>query len=212
MKYFYYFLAFLITLATLYSVAGIGYFKWLYYKTENPKAGFQVLDNNLNEITIVDFTNYRCGFCKAMHPIIKEAMGLEKNIRYIPRPILFKDIPEEEEKQEPVELEKLVMAAGMQGKFKEMHNFFMEHPNGIIPEEEIKETAELYDINYDQLVKDSQSKQVQEYLENNLNDMLATTIETMPSYIVGKNIYIISEKLPTLQEFLTMVINEKKAK
>ncbi len=208
MKYFYFFLTGLLALAALYSTYGIVFLKWQSYQAEHPKAAFQIIDDGDNNLTIVDFTNYRCGYCKAMHPIIKEALELHKNVRYIPRPIILNAAPKEAVKQEPEVLEKLVLAAGMQGRFQEMHDSFMEYPEGIIPEDIIKETAELYGIDYNQMVEDSRGAKVQKYLENNMNDMLSMNVQSIPSYIIGKNIYPITDGVPELKDFLTMITYE----
>lgn len=212
MKYFYFFLVGLLTLAALYSVTGIAVLKWSTHKVEHPKAEFLILNSGTNDITLVDFTNYRCNFCKDMHKTIKEARALQKNIRYVPRPILF-DIPKDakpEDIQRPAALERLVIAAGLQGKFEEMHNSFMEYPNNIIPEDIIIETANLYGIDYAKMVEDSKGDKVQEILDNNMKDMMGYNIPYLPSYIINKNIYVIGDKMPNLTDFLTMIENEKK--
>jgi len=195
MKYFYFILCGLVILAALYSATGVAFFKWNQYKVEHPKANFQIINNGSNEITIVDFTNYRCGYCKGMQDTIKEALSLQKNIRYVPRPVLLGINPEAEKIQEPAELAKLAMAAGMQGKFEAMHTMFMEYPDAIIPEDLIKETAELYGIDYAKMVEDSQSETVKKYLDNNIKDMVGFGIETIPSYIINKDIYIMFSNL-----------------
>jgi len=212
MKYFYFLLCGLVALLGLYSLAGVAFFKWSAYQTTHPKAGFQVIKSGTNEITIVDFTNYRCGYCKGMHDIIKQARALEKNIRYIPRPILVSQKPDVDEalKQKPAALEKLVIAAGIQGKFEDMHNMFMEYPEAIIPETLIEETANLYGIDYAKMVEDSQGEQVQKYLDDNMRDMMGYNIAKLPSYIINKNVYSVSDTVPTLQHLLTAIENETK--
>lgn len=209
MKYFYFLLVGIVSLAALYTVFGISYFKWINYQVHNPKAEFLIIENKNNNLSIVEFTNYACGYCKEMSPLINEALTLHQDVQYIPRPILFTADPDAKEKQEPAALEKLVMAAGMQGRFKEMHDAFMEHPKGIIPEETIKETANLYGIDYDKMVKDAQGKEVEKYLKDNISDMFGMNIQVIPSYMIGEKIFIIKEKLPSLQEFMAVIENAK---
>ena len=212
MRYFYFFLVGLVTLAALYSLTGISVLKWSTYQVQNPKAEFLILNSGTNDITIVDFTNYRCRFCKQMHSTIKEARALQKNIRYVPRPILF-GIAEDakpEDIQRPAMLEKLVIAAGLQGKFEEMHNSFMEYPKDVIPQDFIEETANLYGIDYAKMVEDSEGDEVQNILKDNMKDMMGYRIPSLPSYIINKNIYVVGDTMPSLTEFLTMIENEKK--
>lgn len=211
MKYFYLLLTVLLILGAAYSLFGIAYIKWSYYQAKNPRADFLIIENNENNLTIVDFVNYRCGYCKKMHPIVEEALDLHKDVRYIVRPILFDINPDAEIKQEPAPLGNLAIAAGFQGKFKEMHDMFMDYPDGIIPEETIKETAELYGLNYEQLIKDSNGEDVKSILDDNIKDMLGMNIQSIPSYIIHKNIYPVNDQLPDLKKFLTMINNEKQS-
>lgn len=210
MKYFYLLLVGFVSIGALYSLFGIGFFKWTYYQIENPKAEFLVINNEAKGLTIVDFVNYHCSYCKDTHPAMTEALKLHKDIRYVVRPILLPTDPQAEIKQEPAELEKLALAAGIQGKFKEINEAFMEYPETIIPEEVIKETALLYGIDYKKMVEDSKSKKVQKYLDDNVSDMLGLNIQTIPSYVVGKNIYVVMDKMPDVKDFLEMITNEKK--
>jgi|GEM_PF-1535668 len=210
MKYFYFFLTGLVALAALYSLAGIAVLKWDNYKAEHPKAEFLVMDHGTNTLTITDFTNYTCGYCKEMHSVIKETLSLQKNIRYISRPILLElNIPEDQ-RQKPVALEKLALAAGLQNKFQEMHDMFMEYPKNLIPEELLQETAELYGINYQKMVEDAKSDKIQKYLDNNFDNMISIKVESIPSYVVNNNIYTVGNTRPDLKTFLSMIENEKR--
>lgn len=211
MKYLHLPVAALIILGLIYSLLGIGYFKWAYYQVENPKADFLTIERQDNNLTIIEFTNYSCDYCKKIHPAIEQAVKLHKDVSYVIRPVLLPAALEAAIKQEPAALEKLAMAAGMQGYFKEMHDSFMGYPDSIIPEEFIKETAVLYGIDYEKMVQDSKSKQVEKYLNDNVTDMLGINIQSIPSYVVGKKTYIINDNVPELTNFLTMLTNEKKS-
>ena len=217
MKYFYFLLVGLVVLAGLYTLTGIVVVKWSQYEATHPQGKFQIIEGENSKITIVDFTSYQCGYCKSMHKTINEALELHKDVTYIPRPILLKQPSKEEledgqdeiPQQQPAPLEKLVIAAGLQGKFQEMHALFMEYPQAIIPEDLIKESAELYGVDYDLMVKDSEDEKVQEILDNNIKDMLNYGVKTIPSYIVGNKIYAVGKDLPDLQKFLAIIDQEK---
>lgn len=213
MKYFYYFLVGVLSLAALYNIFGIVYFKWSYFQLENPKENFMIIDSKENNLTIVDFTNYQCKFCRGMHKTISESLELNKDIRYIIRPILLTtDATETDNTNKTIELERLAIAAGFQGKFKEFHDAFMEYPQIIIPEDFTKETADLYGVDYDRLIQDSQSQKTQKILIDNMDDMLGMNVKTIPSYIINKTIYAVGDTLPSLTNFMTMITNERKKK
>ena len=212
MKYFYYFLALIIALAGLYTLFGIGTFAHAYYKVKNPSADFQVFEpanDKGSSLKIIDFTNYKCGGCKRQFPLLMELRELHPDVTYIPRPITLPAIPDAPDTQEPAPLVNLVIAAGLQDRFTEFHTAFMEYPEAVIPPNVIEETAQLYGVDYTQLVKDAKSKKVQRILENNNKDMNRLSIVSIPSYILDNHIYIVGQDLPDLPKLLNMVSEHK---
>ena len=210
MKYLYYFCAGLLGLAFVYCLFGIGNFSWAYYNVQNPKAEFQTYQVDKSKLTLVDFTNYRCGGCKKMFPILMEMRELHPDVTYISRPIILPENPKAPNKQQPVPLENLAIAAGLQGFFKEFHQVFMEYPETLIPEAVLQETANLYGIDYDRLIIDAKGDQVRHILEDNNKDMNALSIRSIPSYILGKNIYSVGQDLPNLKNILDIIAENKK--
>jgi protein-disulfide isomerase len=158
---------------------------------------------------LVDFTNYGCAGCKKLHSTLDELRELRGDISYIVRPIRLPTNPQADIIQSPAPLENLAMAAGLQDKYEEFHAQFMQYPETIIPEEIIEQNAMLYGVDYEQLVKDANGARVQTLLANNNKDMNALSIRTIPSYIIGKNIYSIGEDLPDLKDMLNIIPLEK---
>ena len=208
MKYLFYLLSGLLTLGFIYTLIGVGNFYKVNHDIKNPKAAFQVLEGSNKNLKLVDFTNYRCGGCKKMYPILQEMREIQKDVTYLPRLISLPQSPDAPV-QKPTSLESLALAAGLQGRFEEFHGAFMEYPTFPIPESVISETANLYGVNYAQLVKDAQSPKVTKLLENNINDMKALSIPSIPSYILGRNIYSVGAELPNLKDILTIIAEEK---
>ena len=210
MKYLNYLLIGIFALAVLYSLTGIGYFKYLYYKVDNPKEDFLIIESENNDVTIVNFYAYQCGFCKKIHTSINEAAALENDVSQILRPIQI--LQDEDALKSGIKFipEKIVLAAGMQGKFNEFHEAFMELPIESLSEDFIIETANLYNVDYEQLLKDAQGEHVQNILNDNMTTMMDMGIRTIPSFIVDQNIYIVQESLPTLSNFLAILNKEKK--
>lgn len=199
MKYFRYFVVTIIVLFGAYTLFGIGHFKWMYHSVQNPQAEFLVKKNENAEITVVEFLNYGCGYCKQMHPTIEELLKIRKDIRYVARPVVFGD-------EAMQRLNKLVIAAGLQGKFWEMHDAVLSYPTQAVPEEFIKETAALYDIDYQKLVDDIDSKEVEKIAESNDKAASHAGIGSVPSFVIGEEIFIVTdENLPDLKDLLDMV-------
>jgi len=193
---------FCIALVGLYSLYGIGHFKYMNYSIENPKADFQIIGNNEAEITVVEFLNYGCGYCKQLHPTIKELLNLRQDIKYIARPVVFGD-------ENMIKITSIVLAAGLQGKFVEMHEAILEYPEINVPDSFIEETASLYGLDYERLVKDSTGKEVNKIAENNLDIMEFSGLSNVPALVINGKFYTISdEKLPDLKEILEAVSKE----
>jgi protein-disulfide isomerase len=184
-----------------YTTYGVIHFHWMYHRAENPKKEFQVLDNPDGNITLVEYLNYSCGFCKDIHPVLKETMAVRKDVRYVVRPLAYGN-PDED----TVRSVKLAFAAGLQGKFLEFHEAFLEYPEPDFPDDFIRELCDLYGLDYDQLIQDSEGKEVQKIVDRNLAISNHATIFSVPSIMIGKNIYMPpDEGIPNLQEMLTII-------
>ena len=126
--------------------------------------------------------------------MIKEILEVRKDIRYVIRPVIFGI--EGDEKST-----KLAIAAGLQGKFSEMHDAFLEYPKQKIPDDFIKETASLYGIDYDLLIKDSEGKEVQKIMKDNLKAFEHSGLYSVPSFMIKDKFYIVTdENLPDLKQ------------
>ncbi len=211
---FFRFVLILIALAGLYSLYGIIHFKWMYHSVENPKADFLTLENNengqdqdeksKNQIMMVEYLNYGCEYCKEMHPRIKELLSLRKDITYIARPIVFGD-------EAMMRLNNIVLAAGLQGQFWEMHNAILEYPEMEVPDSFIEETANLYGMDYNKLIEDSQSKAIEKIAENNMASMTHAGIDSVPSFVINGDIHLVAnENLPQLKDLLEIITATQK--
>lgn len=178
---------------------GILHFKWMYHSVNNPKANFQITGNQNADITLVEFISYSCEYCRQVHPAVKEALEIRKDIRYIARPLAFGQ-------ENSQRLTRIVLAAGLQGKFWELHDAFLEYPETEIPDEFIEETALLYGLDYKKLIEDSESKKVRKMAENNMAALEHAGIKSVPSFVIGGRIYVIGNSgVPDLKQLLEII-------
>lgn len=191
----------LIILAASYTLYGVVHFKWMYHRVENPKQDFLVLGNPDGKTTIVEFLNYSCGHCKDLHPVLKETISVRKDLRYVVRPLAY-GLPEDSS----VTSVKIALAAGLQGKFYEFHEAFLEYPKPDLPDDFIRELSDLYGVDYDQLISDSNGKQVKKIMDKHLAVSNHATIYSVPSIMIGKHIYQPPEEgIPDVQEMLSII-------
>lgn len=186
-----------LALIAAYAIYGIAHFKWVFHNIDQP-VSFQVTGDLNSDITVIEFLNYSCQFCKELHPTVKELMEVRKDIRYIARPIPFEDDPS-------MRLTKIAMAAGLQGKFWEMHNALLENPNVFIDDAFIEETSNLFGIDYAQLTEDIESDKVKDLMNENIAALINSGTQYTPSFLVGKKIYLMGEEIPTLIDLIEMV-------
>lgn len=217
MSIFYRIIIILLIVAAGYSLFGIGHFKWMYYRVVHPKADFIVKGNQESDQVLVEFVNYNCGYCKQINPTVKELLDVRKDIKYIVRPVSFKlftideNNPEGEGKPVEDKTTKIVFAAGLQGKFWEMHDAVLEYPEMEIPDSFFEETANLYGIDYDQLIKDSNSDKVKKLIDENIDVFNHVGLYSVPTFMMNENIYAVrNEKLPELKELLDFVSSAEK--
>lgn len=203
MKIFYRIILILLAIAAAYSLYGIIHFKWMYHRVDNPKAEFFVSGNPNGSVTVVEFINYGCIHCKNLHPVMKEALSVRKDVRYVVRPIAYGEGFTDR-------LTRIVIAAGLQGKFWDLHDAFLEHPEPDIPDDFIEETALLYGLDYEQLMNDADGKKVRKLADNNYAVLEHVGIYSIPSFVVGQKIYRIEETIPTLKNILSMITEAEK--
>ena len=210
MTYFYKFIIALIILAGAYTLFGIGHFKWMHHNIKTPDAEFLVYGDKNSDLTVVEFLNYDCGYCKDLHPVMTELAQVRKDVRYVVRPIAFDYDAPEEGKDSPTPYKDMItryaIAAGLQGKFSEFHDAFLEHPKSEISDDFVQEISLLYGVDYDQLIKDADGKKAQKIIDGNLAALEHANVTSVPSFIINRDIYVISDDaLPDLKQLLNLL-------
>lgn len=200
MSIFYRIVVVLLAVAAIYSLYGIVHFKWISHKVQFPSAEFLVAGDKQSQTTFVEFTYYECEYCKKVSALSEEALKVRKDLRYVVRPIVFGGENETGDK-----LVKIAIAAGLQDKFWDMHKAFIEYPEAEIPDDFIEETALLYGLDYDKLIKDSEGKRVQEIADSNLSAMEFSGVPSVPSFYINNKTYVVSEDEPNLKDLLTVI-------
>ncbi len=136
------------------------------------------LGNPKGKYVIIEFFDYQCGWCKktnaALSEVIKKAEG--KNIRWIPI-----DTPIFGPKSQ--EIARYVLAAGKQGKYKEMHK-------QVANAKEFNEAAfvamgKKIGLNTKKLVADANSEELKAKLEANKKYAQQLNINGVPFLIVN---------------------------
>lgn len=182
----------------LYEIYAIGRY---YDGLRTPLAPFTSTEREGNQkpLTIVEFLHYQCNFCKDTHAVLVEYARNTPEIRLVTRPVPF-DGPAETAAER-------VLAAGLQGKFWEMDSALTEY-RGVLDEKFYRESAALYDIDYDRMVADADGEEVNAMAKDNAAAVFKVGIKQTPAFMVGKTIYELDAPL-TLPDLIRMVREEQ---
>lgn len=191
-----------LVLAAAYALFQIWTIQRHYDELATPAASFAVLERegNKNPLTIVEFMHYDCGYCKDSHAVLVDYARSTPEIRLVTRAVPF----EGGEAQRAAEL---ALAAGLQGKFWEMDSALSQY-KAPMDEKFYRESAALYNIDYERMVRESQGEEVRRLAEDNVRAVLAAGIESTPAFMIGRTIY--QPKAPlTLNDLIRMVREEQ---
>jgi protein-disulfide isomerase len=193
----------ILVLAAAYALFEIYRFSAMNYSVQSTKTEFVTQGPAKADVTMVEFLDYKCGFCRDMHPSIKEFLNTRKDVRYVARPIAVLG-------EESARLARLALAAGMQGKFWEMHDAFLT-TDADIDDKFLRETAALYDIDYDKMIADADGDDVKKIFDDNVKDADNAAIYSTPTVVINRTFVSGSmERMPSAQDFIDIVDAQKK--
>jgi protein-disulfide isomerase len=137
-----------------------------------------VIGNPKGNVTITEFFDYNCGYCKAMFPSLMEFVKEDGKVRVVMKefPILA---PSSKTAAEAA------LASVKQGKYTQLHTALMSY-KGKLTDKVIMETAKAVGLDMDKLQADMKSPQVAKTLERNLDLATVLQINGTPAIIIGK--------------------------
>ncbi|MFM2410706.1 MAG: hypothetical protein RL481_1534, partial [Pseudomonadota bacterium] len=143
-----------------------------------PFAG-AVAGNMNGDITLVEFTDYSCGFCRASVADVQRLINSDKGLR-----VVYREVPILTEAS--AEAAKWALAAAKQGKHKAFHDamFAGEKPSNP----SIRAAAAKAGLDMARAEQDAKSEAVAAEIEANLALMQKVGFGGTPTFIVGDQI------------------------
>ena len=132
------------------------------------------------DITIVEFFDYNCGYCKHMLPTMLQLIEKNPNVT-----VMFREYPILSEPS--FEAAKFAMAAHLQGKYFEIHSALMSY-NGTRNTDSLMRLARRHDLDVEKLKQDMESEEVLSTLHENFQLADELGIRGTPALIVGDTI------------------------
>ena len=141
---------------------------------ETPVGG-----NVKGDITIVEFVDYRCGYCKRAHSVIKKIIKDDRAIRYV-----IKDFPILGPKSVIASRAALAVWRTTPEKHAAYHDEMMSI-RGSIDEQRVIATAKKLGIDKDVLKKAMADKAIDAVLAKNFKLAEALNINGTPAFVIG---------------------------
>lgn len=144
-----------------------------------------VLGNPDGDVTIVEFFDYRCGFCRRHFPEVMQLVKSDGNIRYIPLQFPILDKPG----QPPVSTlaSRAALAAHKQGKFEEFHVAAMTS-DGPLVEDTLYTIAARVGLNVAKLKADMNDPLLIKNVQNSVAIGQDIGFSGTPAYIIGDDV------------------------
>lgn len=132
------------------------------------------------DITIVEFVDYRCGFCRKVHPEIQRLLASDGNIRFVVKeyPVLGED---------SVRSSRLAIAVlKLKGNsaYKKVHDHLISLTTPV-DDAVFADVAELSGVDILELARTAQSNDVQQILNANYSLGERLSIRGTPAFVVG---------------------------
>jgi protein-disulfide isomerase len=141
--------------------------------------GSPVAGNQQGDVAVIEFFDYRCPYCKRVHPTIQALLRDDRNIKFIYKewPILGPP---------SVYAARAALAARNQEKYVEFHAALMD-TRGTLDEAVILRTAKSIGLDVDRLTREieAQTSKYEEIFARNSDLARSLGISGTPAFVVG---------------------------
>ena len=136
-----------------------------------------ILGNPKGDVTIVEFYDYSCGYCKASQPAVEELLKADKNVRFIAKefPILGDG---------SILATRAALASVKQKKFEKFHATLMDY-RGQLNKASIMATAQRAGLDTAQLNRDMNDKAIDDMIAENHKLGNDLDVRGTPMFIIG---------------------------
>jgi protein-disulfide isomerase len=143
--------------------------------------------NPNGDVTIVEFFDFRCPYCRMAHEQVKILIAQDNNIRVVYRDMPVLDRPG----QEPLSriASKIALAAAKQGKYKAFYDAVFANP-GRISRETLVAIVRSLKLDETRIAKDMESDDIRKSLDSNIKLANSLGIDGTPGFIIGEQLFM----------------------
>ena len=155
--------------------------------------------NPQGDVTVVEFFDYRCPYCKQVQPALQKLLDQDRKLRFV-----YKEFPVLGEQSDLAA--HAALAARLQGRYEPFHSAMMA-AKGQINEEAVYRIAGSIGLDVDRLKRDMTNPEIERALNTNRSLAKALEIRGTPGFIIGDRIIPGAIDLDALK---TMVADARK--
>ena len=162
-----------------------------------------VLGNPDGDVTVVEFFDYRCSYCRSVAEPLREVVAEDGNVRLVMKefPILG---------EESVFAARAALAAAEQGAYAAFHEALMTELETVTPEA-VLALAERLDLDRAKLEADMRAETVRETIQGSYRLAQALGIGGTPAFVVGETLVPGAVDAARLQELIAEARAQQRA-
>jgi protein-disulfide isomerase len=150
--------------------------------------------NAKGDVTMVEFFDYRCPYCKMVEPKLEQLLGEDRELRFV-----YKEFPILGADSETAS--RAALASVKQGKYEALHRALMAL-KGQVDEEAVMKTAASVGLDTKRLAQDMKSPEIERALQANFDLADALDIHGTPAFIVGDQIVASAIGISTMKDMI----------
>ncbi|HRD74446.1 MAG TPA: DsbA family protein [Hyphomicrobiaceae bacterium] len=140
-----------------------------------------VAGNPSGDVTIVEFFDYNCGYCKVSLAAVAKVIEGDPKVRVVFKEVTFIG------RETSAGASRIALAARKQGKYWEVHRALLEN-KGVVNEALALKVAEKFGLNMDQLKRDAASAEIKKELDDATALAESLGIDGTPFFLVGDRV------------------------
>jgi protein-disulfide isomerase len=150
--------------------------------------------NPVGDVTIVEFFDYKCPYCKQVSPALANLLKADKGLK-----LVFKEFPILGDPS--ILASRAALAAAKQDKYQAFHEAMMAY-RGKLDLDSIMMVAKGVGIDAGKLLADMKSDDIEKQLAANHDLAIALSVRSTPTFIVGDKVVPGALSIEQLQDLV----------
>ncbi len=138
--------------------------------------------NPEGDVTVVEFFDYRCGYCKRVYPSLNKVVETDKNVRYV-----YKEFPILGPQSVTASKVSLAVSRIDKSKYKAFHHALMTS-RGDVNKAKLLKIVEDIGVDPAAVSKEMNSPEIEEIIRKNYELAQSLDITGTPAFIIGNKI------------------------